>query len=76
MTKKPSGAGEDGIGIALDDCSWDYTAPKPLRRFFLNPMSSFFGDFPWEGRNPFQPKTPDSRNAVGPATDSATDSKD
>jgi hypothetical protein len=41
---------KDGIGTALDDCSWDYAAPKPIRRFFLNPMSAFFGDFPWEGR--------------------------
>ena len=41
---------KNGIGTALDDCSWDYAAPKPIRRFFLNPMSAFFGDFPWEGR--------------------------
>ncbi len=41
---------KDGIGTALDDCSWDFSAPTPQRRFFLNPMSAFFGDFPWEGR--------------------------
>ncbi len=48
--KKPADHLRDKIGAALDDCSWDYTAPKPQGRFFLNPMSSFFGDFPWEGR--------------------------
>jgi len=48
--KKPPDHLKDGIGTALDDCSWDFTAPKPQRRFFLNPMSAFFGDFPWEGR--------------------------
>ncbi len=48
--KKPANHLKDGIGTALDDCRWDFTAPKPQRRFFLNPMSAFFGDFPWEGR--------------------------
>ena len=48
--KKPPDHLKTGIGTALDNCSWDYAAPKPLRRFFLNPMSAFFGDFPWEGR--------------------------
>ncbi len=48
--KKPPDHMKDGIGTALDECSWDFRAPRPQRRFFLNPMSAFFGDFPWEGR--------------------------
>ncbi len=52
MTKKPPEHLKSGIGTALDDCSWDYSAPKPQRRFFLNPLSAFFVDFPWDGRDP------------------------
>lgn len=48
--KRPSDHQKKGIGSTLDSCSWDYTTPPPQRRFFLNPLSSFFGDFPWEGR--------------------------
>ncbi len=63
MMKKPDDL-KNGIGTALDDCSWDYATPKPIRRFFLNPMSSFFGDFPWEGRKSkeTQPTSPQRSN--------------
>jgi len=67
--KKKSDDLKNGIGTALDDCSWDYAAPTPIRRFFLNPMSAFFGDFPWEGRKsksaqsmPLQSFTPSESN--------------
>lgn len=50
--KKPPDHQKKGIGSALDGCSWDYTAPPLQRQFFLNPLSAFFGDFPWEGRKP------------------------
>ncbi|MEN8163595.1 MAG: hypothetical protein ABFS37_05655 [Acidobacteriota bacterium] len=67
--KKPPDHLKDGIGTALDGCSWDYAAPNPQRRFFLNPISAFFGDFPWEGRKskgapsmPLQGFTPQGSN--------------
>ena len=64
MKKKPPECLKDGIGTKLDDCSWDYKAPKLQRRFFLNPMSAFFGDFPWDGRNPKGAQTTTSEDSL------------
>ena len=57
MAKKPKD-NSAGIGRTLDCISWDYTAPKQERRFFLNPINFFFGDFPWEGRGEMFPVSP------------------
>ena len=62
MAKKPKDTSA-GIGRTLDCIEWDYQAPKKERRFFLNPIKLFFGDFPWEGRGdlfpiPSPPTTP------------------
>ena len=67
--KKPPEPPESPIGKALDNCSWDYTAPAPIRRFFLNPMSTFFGDFPWDGRKTSPPATPGLPNDTDPTSD-------
>lgn len=75
MTRDPDSP-DKGIGTALDGCSWDYTAPKPVRRFFLNPMSSFFGDFPWEGLKNTSPTPANSKTIAESATDSTPDSID
>lgn len=66
--KKPLDHGKNGIGSALDDCSWDYAAPKPPRRFFLNPLSAFFGDFPWEGRKSKGVNTTTAQNYTQPGS--------
>lgn len=64
--KKPPDHRKSGIGSTLDDCSWDYAVPKTPRRFFLNPLSAFFGDFPWEGRKPKDVNTTSHQNFTQP----------
>lgn len=68
--KKPPDSLKDGIGTALDNCSWDYAAPKPQRRFFLNPMSAFFVDFPWEGRDPKRGQDAENHMSTFPESNS------
>ncbi len=47
--KKDRNSLEADMGTTLDECRWDYSPPKPKRRFFLKPLGAFFGNFPWEG---------------------------
>lgn len=63
------------IGDKLDDIRWDYSPPNRERRFFLSPMSTFFGAFPWEGAAQMMPVPPRSQAAeTAPSTrDSKTD---
>lgn len=72
MSKKPSDS-PNNIGSTLDGCAWDYTPPQPRRRFFLNPLSSFFGDFPWEGRIHTFRNTPGEISLADPEDDSLPD---
>ncbi len=74
--KKPPDHLKDGIGTALDDCRWDFTAPKPQRRFFLYPMSAFFGDFPWNGRKSKDPQTGPPQGFALPESNSDQDIPD
>lgn len=74
--KKPIEPPDDPIGTALDNCSWDYTAPAPIRRFFLNPMSAFFGDFPWEGRKTSPTAAQGLPKGTNPASEAGPESTD
>lgn len=40
---------DEAIGSALDQFRWDYEPAPPERRFFLKPVSAFFGTFKWDG---------------------------
>ncbi len=62
--KKAKDGNAGDIGTALDGCSWDYAAPKQHRRFFLKPLSAFFGDFPWEGKKPKPAQGTESRDSA------------
>lgn len=68
MPKKPKDR-SSGIGRTLDCISWDYQAPKLERRFFLNPINLFFGDFPWEGRGEMFPVPTPSEPTTEPNGD-------
>ena len=57
MAGRPKGS-DSGIGKELDRIPWDYDASKKEPRFFLNPMSSFFGSFPWEEKGNSFPTSP------------------
>ncbi len=46
------------IGDQLDHIRWDYSPLPRERRFFLSPMSAFFGAFPWEGAAQTMPVPP------------------
>lgn len=69
MMKKAKNLHTADIGTALDGCSWDYAAPKRRRDFFLNPLSSFFGDFPWEGQKSGPSQGAESRDSAEAGSD-------
>lgn len=56
------------IGDQLDGIRWDYTPPARERRFFLSPMSTFFGAFAWEGASQTTPVPPTKAASDKPST--------
>jgi hypothetical protein len=56
------------IGDQLDCIRWDYNPPVRERRFFLSPMSTFFGAFAWEGAAQTMPVPPSKTTSETPST--------
>lgn len=56
------------IGDQLDCIRWDYNPPPREKRFFLSPMSTFFGAFAWEGAAQMMPVPPSKTAPETPST--------
>lgn len=55
------------IGDQLDCIRWDYSPPVREKRFFLSPMSTFFGAFAWEGAAQMMPVPPPKTTTESPS---------